>query len=139
MTTVFGPKDIESLSKFAALLAIPFLSAALYVDFGLWVLKYDNPPLLTRIISSGIPSIAFGAKAVTFMISVAAVTFAYEFANLFLLKVPKFMFFFGLTLLAFGVLGIGDLTIASKQAPANYFWNLGALCWGLHIFAPESK
>lgn len=136
MSGIFAPKDIESLSKIAALLAVPFFGAALFVDFGLWILRYDNPPILGWFVSSSWSGVRFAAQAATFLIGIGVVAITYEVSNWLLLHVPKFMFFVGLSLLSFGVLGMGQLTQPTHFGAVNLFWHLGALCWGLHIFAP---
>ena len=136
MADTFVPKDIESLSKLASLLAVPFFSAALFIDVGLWVLRYDNSPFLHWLISAPIQVISFLAKGVVFMCGVVAVMVIYEVANDLLRLVPKLTFFFGLTLLTFGVLGIGQLANPTPFGTVNLFWHLGSLCWGLSIFQP---
>lgn len=139
MMPVLAPKDIESLSKLATLLAAPFFSAAMFLDLGLWVLSYDNPPVLGWLVSNSNAGISAAGKAVAFMVSVVVVTIAYAGVNRCLELVPKFMFFFGLTALTFGVLGIGHAISPSPVGAVNVYWHLGALCWGLEIFAQPKE
>lgn len=137
MIDLFAPKDIESLNKLAILMAVPFFGAALFVDFGFWVMHFESTPWILSLFSSSIPWVKFCARSGAFILGVAFVLFAYEMINAFLIfPNPKASLFVGMALLSFGVLGIGQLAQPTEIGAVNLFWHLGALCWGLHIFAP---
>ncbi|THF56584.1 hypothetical protein [Pseudothauera rhizosphaerae] len=140
MSESFAPKDIESLSKLAVLMVVPFLGAALFVDFGFWVMNFESTPCILSLFSSPIPWVKFLARTVAFIAGVGLVLVAYELINQFLVfPFPKISFFVGFSLLSFGALGIGQLAQPTAIGSVNIFWHLGALCWGLHIFAPPPK
>lgn len=132
MLDTFAPRDIEGLSKLAGLLAIPFFAAAVYVDFGLWVLERDTQ--LSWLVTSNLAWLSVPAKAIAFFLSVFGVAILFEFVRIALSHFPRFYFFVGFSLLAFGVLGLGGLLPQSTPTGVNVFWHLGCLCWGLDIF-----
>lgn len=140
MSEYFAPKDIESLSKLAVPMVIPFFAAALFVDFGFWVMNFESTSWINALFSSSIPWVKFLARAAAFIVGVGLVLVAYELINQFLLSsFPIVAIFVGLSLLSFGVLGIGQLAQPTAIGALNIFWHLGALCWGLLIFAPQPK
>ncbi|MBI3187169.1 MAG: hypothetical protein HYZ31_04745 [Gammaproteobacteria bacterium] len=132
MLETFAPKDIEGLSKLAGLLAIPFFAAAVYVDFGLWVLERD--PQLSWLATSSLAWLSIPAKVVAFFLGVFGVAILFELVRLAFSNFPRFYFFVGFSLLAFGVLGLGGLLPQATPTGLNVFWHLGCLCWGLDIF-----
>lgn len=137
MADFFAPKDIESLSKMAVLMVVPFLGAALFVDFGFWIMHFEKTPWILSLFYSEILWVKFCARAIAFIFGVGLVFFAYELINQFLIfPFPKVSVFIGFSLLSFGALGIGQLAQPTEIGAVNLFWHLGALCWGLHIFAP---
>jgi hypothetical protein len=81
MSGYFAPKDIESLSKLAVLMVVPFLGAALFVDFGFWVMNFESTPWVFSLFSSSIPWVKFLARAAAFIAGVGLVLVAYELIN----------------------------------------------------------
>lgn len=135
MADILAPKDLESLSKLGELMAVPFFGAAAYLSFGLWAAEYFDD--LLQLTNASYHPIAVLAKAFSFFISIGAICFLYYFIPpLIISRWPAFMFFLGMSLLSFGVLGIGNLASGKLPTEVNIFWHLGALCWGFHIFAP---
>lgn len=140
MADFFAPKDVESLNKLAVLMVVPFLGAALFIDLGLWVHYFDGMHWLLDAFNSSSSFVRFISKALSFSLSIVIVFFAYESINRFaVFPYPRVCMIVGMSLLAFGVLGIGHLVQPNEIGSFNIFWHLGALCWGLHIFAPLPK
>lgn len=90
MLETFAPKDIEGLSKLAGLLAIPFFAAAVYVDFGLWVLERDA--LLSWFATSNLAWLSIPAKVAAFFLGVFGVVILFELVRLAFSYFPRFYF-----------------------------------------------
>jgi hypothetical protein len=137
MMPSFTPKDIESLSKLSSILIIPFIAAAVYVDFGLWVI--DSARELGILASSRILILSYIAKVIAFSISVVVVAFIVESIRPFLYRWPVVVFFTGMSFLTFGVLGLGHFAQCGEKYSINFFWHLGFLAWGFEIFIDKKS
>lgn len=131
--------DVEKVSKLSAVLVIPMLAAAIYQQFGLWVLDFDH--CLNSIVNSPNNHLSILVKSIAFFMCVGITALSYISLNIWLNQCKAFMYFLGLALLSFGLLGleIGIKVVAStlnpqELAPALIFWHLSALCWGFEIF-----
>ena len=136
MLQSLAPKDIESLSKIAGILIIPFIAAAVYVDFGLWAIDWFKE--LGWLASTGILIFTYIAKLIAFITSVILVAFAVEVFRAFLYRWPPVIFFLGVTFLTIGVLGLGHIVEGQDKLTLNIYWHLGLLVWGLDIFSSPS-
>lgn len=130
--------DMEKLSKLSAILVIPMIAAAIYQEFGLWVLEISDSWNEYALPAYGIFSLA--AKAVAFFVCVGVVAFVFIPLNGLLHCHKEFLYFFALSLLTFGLLGFGNgvgaLIAKSDVASFNnmIYWHIAALCWGFDIF-----
>ncbi|WP_111497924.1 hypothetical protein [Marinobacter bohaiensis] len=134
MIQSFTPQDIAGLNRLSGILAIPFFAAAVYIDFGLWVLA--DADLLQSMASSSFDPVVAVSKTVAFILGVVFVAPAYIGAKMILALHEAAEFFIGFSLLSFGVLGLGVFLPGASSEGVNTFWHLGALCWGLEILGP---
>ncbi|RVU33540.1 hypothetical protein EOE67_16115 [Rheinheimera riviphila] len=130
--------DAGNISKLSAILVIPMIAAAIYLEFGLWVVLLSES--WHEYISSDYGVVSLAAKAIAFFVCVGAVAFVFISFNSFLLGHKPFLYFLALSLLTFGLLGLGSNieAIATKQEMPIVkniaYWHLAALCWGFDIF-----
>ncbi len=131
--------DVEKISKLSAVLVIPMLAAAIYQQFGLWVLNFDD--FLNSFVNSTNDYLSILAKSIAFFMCVGITALAYISLNIWLNQYKAFMYFLGLSLLSFGLLGIGSginavasLLNTQELNSTLLFWHLSALCWGFEIF-----
>ncbi|MEC4090908.1 hypothetical protein [Pseudoalteromonas rubra] len=129
--------DLDKFSKLCYILVVPMFSVALYQDFGLWVLQFIDA--LEIGVASEYRIISVLAKAVAFFGSVAVVAISFHLIDTKLFEYKPFIYFFSLSLISFGLLGIGSRIDALAVEPnklSNHllYWQLASLCWGFHIF-----
>lgn len=132
MIQSFMPKDIESLSKLSSILIIPFISAAVYADFGLWAIDYFDGMESLALSDNAFVSIL--TNVIAFIISVVFITIIVEFSPTVTHRWNIVTPLIGFSFLTFGVLGIGHVAHGVERYTFNIFWHLGSLVWGLDIF-----
>lgn len=135
--------DVGNISKLSAILVIPMIAAAIYLDFGLWVVLLSDS--WHEYISSDYGVVSLVAKAIAFFICVGVVALVFIPLNSFLLCHKAFLYFFALSLLTFGLLGMGsniEAFVNKSEIPIvknMAYWHLAALCWGFDIFNTVEK
>lgn len=140
----FSISDIDKLGKLSGLLVIPLIAAALYTEFGWWAVAYDETIL--RHLKSDNYFVFLISNALVFGASVVIVALVYFLVNGYTGNHKGFRLVLGLTLLTYGVLGLGavlDVVLnisSSESAPrSNLYAHLAALAWGFEIFSIEES
>lgn len=135
MADFFAPKDIESLNKLASLMVVPFFGAAMFVDFGFWLIHQEKSEIVLSLFNSESTHVRFVFRAILFLMGVGITALVQSLVDdILLVHAPKLAYFVALSLLSFGVLGIGHLAEPTPIGTVNLFWHLGCLCWGLSMF-----
>lgn len=123
--------ETKRLDGWPGILTIAFFAAAVYVDFGLWVLTHIDP--LQYIAERPSHLVLVPSKAIAFFAGVLVVFVLYLIANMLQGERKVFKLLFALSLLCFGLLGLGAYLPDTPTDGLNAFWHFGAFCWGLEI------
>ncbi|MEG3220688.1 hypothetical protein PD716_08600 [Vibrio gigantis] len=138
--------DVEKLGKMSSLLTIPLIAACMYVKFGLWFADSDSWYLF--IVELGLPWLTQIIYLISFFLSVVVVSLAYVGVNSLLSMNGPLLFFIGLTLISYGLLGIfsfvggdhlAELFATNNLIDKNYILHVAALSWGFDIFYTQEK
>ena len=133
--------DIEKISKLSSTLVIPMIAAAIYETFGLWLISFDS--LLEWLSGAHNEYLNNAVNCLAFFVNVAIVAITYLAISTFLFTHRAFLYFFALSLLTYGFLGlssgINSITTGGSFPSHLLFWQLAALCWGFDIFNTVEK
>ncbi|MDP2596400.1 hypothetical protein [Alteromonas stellipolaris] len=135
--------DVEKISKLSGVLVIPLIAAALYTQFGWWAIGSEDS--LLAYMESDNKLLSITAKVFAFVVSVTLVTFAYFLFSALTGHYSAFRVIAALSLLTFGILGLGaftELLVQSheniKDGQANLYLHLASLAWGFEILNAET-
>lgn len=138
----FSVGDVKNIGELSGILVVPLICAAFYTQFGWWAIRWDES--LIGFMNSDIFLVSLGAKAAAFIISVFVTTILYFALNAFISPYKTLRLFFLLSLITYGIIGLGssisELVTARNgelSIENNLYFNLAALAWGFDIYYSE--
>jgi hypothetical protein len=140
----FSVSDVKDIGELSGILVIPLICAACYTQFGWWVIRWDEN--ITLLMNSNMSLLSIGVKIAVFVLSVFVITILYFIFNALISPYKGLRIFLLLSLITYGVLGLGSSIAELVNAKngeltieKNLYFNLAALAWGFDIFYSEAN
>ena len=139
---MFAIKDIESLKNLAAILTIPFFSAAYVIDGALNTIQ---DPILDWLRHSSHPWLKIGGWVLWLLVVVAVVAVVFLLIDqaivwLHVQTGDQFVMpWVGFASLTAGVFVFSYVFPHMPESPLNPFWHLGFLAYGLSLVDRASR
>ena len=137
MPSIYSPQDVGAIGNLAGTLAVPALAVAVMLDWGFACIVGSAWP--SEIGTLSVPWLRVASIALLFGTVVTAVAFVHNLLEQVLTTRPQIFYLVGLSLIAFGLLGLGEYTQVLLPFKTNFFWHFGCLCWGLDVFRPQKR
>ncbi|RUO72720.1 hypothetical protein CWI80_09270 [Pseudidiomarina sediminum] len=138
----FSVSDVKNIGELSGILVIPLICAACYTQFGWWAIRWDES--IIGLMNSDMFLVSVGVKIAVFVLSVFVTTILYFIFNALSAPHKGLRLFLLLSLITYGVLGLGSSITELINAKSgeltieeNLYFNLAALVWGFDIFYSE--